>query len=247
MKKDYKIYRLKISEFVFCFTLYLVLLCGISILFFNSLLPVLFLLPLEIGMMKGYANRQKQKRMERLVIEFREMIFSLAANMQAGYSLERACYAVYDEMKNLYQGNSYIEEELLHILRGLEMNKDIEALLLDFGERTGNDDILEFAQVVTVAKKSGGNLIRIIKKSADTIGEKIEVENEIDTTITAKRLEQRIMSLMPFGIIAYLRFANKGYMDSLYENTTGRVVMIVCLLMIGAATVWGNRIVNIEV
>lgn len=247
MKKDYRIYRLKVSELVLCFILFLILLFGISILFFNSLFPVLFLLPLEIGMIKGYAKHQKQKRMGRLVIEFREMIFSLAANMQAGYSLEKAFYAAYDEMKNLYQGNSDIEMELLNILRGLEMNEDIEELLLDFAERAGNSDILEFAQVVAVAKNSGGNLIRIIKKSADTIGEKIEIENEIDTTITAKRLEQRIMSLMPFGIIAYLRFANKGYMDVLYETLTGRLIMIVCLLLIGVATAWGNRIVNIEV
>lgn len=227
--------------------LYFALICSISILFYDSAIPVLFLLPFEGMMIKDRRNKQKEKRGKRLVLEFREMIFSLAGNMEAGYSLEKACYAVYDEMKNLYQGNSYIEEELLHIIHGMEMNENIEGLFLDFGERSGERDIYEFAQVVAVAKKSGGNLIRIIKKTANTIGEKMEVENEIDTSITAKRLEQRIMSLMPFGIIAYLRFANQGYMDVLYENITGKIVMTVCLVIIGVVTAWGKSIVNIKV
>lgn len=247
MKTDYGIYRMKVMEYVQWMLLYFVWICGISILFFNSVVPVIFLIPLEGILIKDHMKKKKEKREKRLVLEFREMIFSLAANMEAGYSLENACYAVYDEMKNLYQGNCYIEKELLHILHGLEMNENIETLFMDFAERTGSSDIIEFAQVVAVAKKSGGNLIRIIKKSVNTIGEKIEVENEIDTVITAKRLEQRIMSLMPFGIIAYLRLANQGYMDILYENITGRIVMAICLVIIGVVTVWGKNIVNIRV
>ncbi len=247
MKTDYRVYKLKRGECILCCIIFLILVCSISILFFNSWLFFPVLLPLVWFLFKDYIRTQANKRERKLVTEFKEMIMALAANMEAGYSLERACYMAADEMKSLYQGSSYIEQELAYILHGLEMNENIEALLADFGERSGNGDIMEFAQVVAVAKRSGGNLIRIVKKSAYTIGQKIEVENEIDTTVTAKRLEQRIMSLMPFGIILYLRIANQGYMDILYETVTGRIVMTVCLVLVGLATVWGEKIVKIEV
>lgn len=247
MKTDYRKYRLSGLEWIQCIFLYSLFMGSIGILFFNSFVCVLFLMPAEIIMIRSYAKGKGKKRRKAVLNEFKEMIISLAANMEAGYSLERAFYAVYEEMKNLYQGKSYIEQELLHMIRGIEMNESVEILLLDFGERSGNADIADFSQVVAVAKRSGGNLVKIIKKTAEQIGEKIEVENEIDTMITAKRLEQRIMSIMPFGIILYLRFANQGYLDILYESLTGRIVMLVCLVLVCVAVIWSKKIVDIEV
>lgn len=65
--------------------------------------------------------------------------------------------------------------------------------------------------------------------------------------VSGKRLEQRIMCLMPFGIIMYLRLTNETYISGLYGNFVGIVVMSVALLLIYAAYIWGSRLVKIEV
>ena len=131
--------------------------------------------------------------------------------------------------------------------KGLEMNVDPVELFAELGDRSGVPEIVELAQVISVGKKSGGDTIRIIKRMIDNITQKGDIESEIDTMVAGKRLEQRIMCLMPFGIIMYLRLTNKSYISGLYGNFAGVVVMSVALLLIYAAYIWGSRLVKIEV
>ena len=175
------------------------------------------------------------------------MLLSLSANMAAGYSIESAFAPVYQELAGMYQGSSYIEKEVMIILKGLEINSDVDVLLGDLAKRSQVKDIEEFAHIVVVAKRSGGNLIRMMKKMVQNMEERIEVEDEIDTMLTAKRLEQNIMSAMPFVIILYLRVCNPGYMDVLYGNIPGASLMTVCLGLIVMTILWGRKIININV
>lgn len=172
---------------------------------------------------------------------------SLAANMSAGYSLEKSMINSYDEMNSLFGDKCYMCQEILWMKKGLDMNVDPVELFADLGDRSGVFEIVEFAQVVSVGKKSGGDTIRIIKRMTDNITRKGDIENEIDTMVSGKRLEQRIMCLMPFGIIMYLRLTNETYISGLYGNFVGIVVMSVALLLIYAAYIWGSRLVKIEV
>ena len=98
-----------------------------------------------------------------------------------------------------------------------------------------------------VAGRSGGNLIKMMKKMVQTIEERLEVEDEIDTMVTAKRMEYNIMSAMPFVIVLYMRVCNPGYMDVLYGNIPGASLMTVCLGLIVMTILWGRKIININV
>ena len=85
--------------------------------------------------------------------------------------------------------------ELHLLLAGLNMNIPLETLLKDFGSRSGNEDIRDFANVVQAAKRSGGNLIHIIQKTVQCMEDKLAVEEEIATMLAARRLEERIMDI----------------------------------------------------
>ena len=78
------------------------------------------------------------------------------------------------------------------------------------------------------------------------IHRRLEVEEEVDTMITSKRLEQNIMSAMPFVIILYLRVCNPGYMDALYGNALGIAAMSACLVITAATVIWGRKITDIH-
>lgn len=87
----------------------------------------------------------------------------------------------------------------------------------------------------------------MMKKMVQTIEGRLEVEDEIDTMITSKRMEYNIMSAMPFAIILYMRICNPGYMDALYGNILGAAAMSICLVIIILAIAWGQKITNIQI
>ena len=55
------------------------------------------------------------------------------------------------------------------------------------------------------------------------------------------------MSLMPAGIILYMRITSPGFLDVLYHNTAGIVLMTLCLIVYAGAFFWGRRMAGIEV
>lgn len=99
-------------------------------------------------------------------------------------------------MEQLYGADSLICIELKTIRRGLHINIPLEEMLADFGERSHCEDILQFAEVFGIAKRSGGNLAEIIRSSAELIGRKAEVRQEMDTLLAGKRMELGIMRVM---------------------------------------------------
>ena len=76
---------------------------------------------------------------------------------------------------------------------------------------------------------------------------KIEVEREVDTVIAGKKLEGKIMSVMPFFILAYLNLASGEFIDPLYGNLAGVLVMSAALLVFVGAMAINRRISDIRV
>ena len=90
-------------------------------------------------------------------------------------------------------------------------------------------------------------VVQIMKTTAAGIARKVEVEMEIATMIAAKRYEQRIMLVIPFLIIGYLRMVNQSYICILYEGVAGRIVMTLCLLAGIISYFWSRKLINIGV
>ncbi|MCR5093035.1 MAG: type II secretion system F family protein [Lachnospiraceae bacterium] len=215
--------------------------------FYRSPIAVLFLSPLFFPFFAREKKERRRKHARELGIQFRDAILSVSTNQKAGYSVENAFREAYGDMTLLYGKNSRIVKELSRIGKGLANNVTLEKLLLDMGERSGNTDILEFALVFAAAKRSGGNMTRIMADTAEEIGERLTVENEIDVLISAKKMEARIMDVVPFFIIFYVGITSPGFFDPLYHNLTGIVVMSVCLAVYIAAYLLSERIIAVEV
>lgn len=99
-----------------------------------------------------------------------------------------------------------IVQEFEAIAHGLRLNRTIEELLSDFAYRSGLDDIANFAEIFTVAKNSGGRLVQIIQHTAGVIQDKVQIHEDILTMNASKRYEQKVMNMIPFGIILYMNF-----------------------------------------
>jgi len=77
--------------------------------------------------------------------------------------------------------------------------------------------------------------------------EQFAVEDQIRTMTAAKRYEQRIMDVMPVGILMYIRLTSPGLLTVMYTTWTGRLAMTVCLAMYAAAFLWAEKIIAIKV
>lgn len=217
---------------------------GLSIAFFRSWLAVIPLAPVGYAVIKSMEKRKGEQVREELTEQFRECILSVSASLQAGYALENAFLESREDMKNLYGEQSFIYEELEGIRRGLITNIPIEEQIAEFGHRSGCEVIEQFARMLTIAKRRGGNIPTLIRTSAELIGQKMDCGREIATLLSGRKMEQNIMRLMPFAILFYVNATYPGYFDPLYHNLAGVAVMSLCLGIYGAAILLSEKILG---
>ena len=219
----------------------------ISYLFYDSFKMCFICIPFFVMDYRVLKVQKLKKRKRELTIQFKSMMEALVTSLTAGYSLEKSFMDAQRDLSLIYPNEAMIFGELSDIIAGLKVNIPIEKLLKDFGSRSGVEDIENFANVVAAAKKSGGNLIRIIEKTVRSISDKISVEEEMETMISAKKLEEKIMMIMPYGILLYLRIGNGGFLDVLYHNALGVLLMTLFLTGVYVANIWATKIMDIPV
>lgn len=209
----------------------------------------MFLLLIPVGICYPILIRDKlrRRRQEILLVQFRDAILSLSSCLNAGYSVENAFSEALKDTDRTYGKESMISKEIRLVIYKTRLNRTIEEALLDFAQRSGLEDIKSFADVFLTAKASGGELMKIIARTAEIISEKIRIQQDILTATMSKRSEQKIMSMIPIGIVLYLEVVSPGFFDVLYEMAAGRVIMTVCLGVYIGAIVLGKKIVEIEV
>lgn len=223
---------------------------GLSVLvcwlFYDSLwggvcLPVISLL--MIYEYKTDCAKQNRYQIEK---EFCSGLYFAAGALEAGYSVENAWSQTEYEVTSLYGEGSVLVPYLKKMNQGVRMNQPLERLVWEFGQTSDSDVIRNFSEVFYFARKSGGNLTMIMRRSAERIRQNFQIAEEIQVTVSSKRLELLIMNVMPFAILAYLRVGSPEFMAPLYHNFTGVFVMSICLGFYFAAWILSKKIIQID-
>ena len=224
------------------------LLCaGAGYLFYHTLAACVILV--LVGMfpcLYMWEQGKIKKKQEEFQIQFQEGLRYLSAALRAGYSVENAMKEMYKEVTKIFTKGGVFIKELDYMQKQLKLRIPVEQVWQECGERTRMEDVQNFAQIFSVAKRSGGNLIEIIQNTIGQIHVKQKVQREIEVMAAGKRMEFRIMSVIPAAIIGYMCICFPDFMQILYENLAGRIVMTVCLFLYAGAYFWGRRILSVE-
>lgn len=243
-KKDYGKYEWTVREIFYEGGKAIGIIIVFSWFFYRSIWAVPFFCLLAVLFIRRRSRDKKEEAKKQLVLQFQECIRAVSASLQAGYSVENAFKESRTDMLMMFGKDSFICRELSWIQRGLVVNLTLEELLSDLGRRSRSQEIQEFAEVFTIAKRNGGSIPEIISTSVEVIGRREETEEEIHTQMAARKLEQKVMNIMPFGILIYIESSSPGYFEPLYHNFMGIIIMSGCLCAYLSACVLSERILK---
>lgn len=190
---------------------------------------------------------QKKKRLEKLEAQFKEMIQILSSSLSAGYSVENAVAACRKELELMYGSDGLITKEAAYMVQQMEMNRPIEALINELADRSGLEEVENFARIFTIAKRSGGRLVPIIAHTVQIMNDRFQVKEEIRTLTASRKFEQKIMNLMPVLMILYIDGTSPGFFTVMYTTAMGRIVMTGCLMVYLSSVYLSGKILDIQV
>lgn len=243
---QYNDYRLDKKEWLIAAGKGMLLGAAIAHTFYRSAAALVVIVPAALIYPLYEKKRLQKKRLADLTREFQESTQVIAAALGAGYSIENAFTISTKELTLLLGEDGLMVKEMKRMETQIRNNISVEAVLLEFGQRSGVDDIQNFGQVFAAAKRSGGQLAEILRNTAEVLREKARIREEIQTLTAAKRFEQRIMNLFPFFIIWYMKLTSPGFLDCMYQTTLGRIVMSICLILYLTAFVAAEKILDFE-
>ena len=219
----------------------------IAFLFYKSVYGILIGIVVVPFWVRLSIKEQENKRHANLLLEFKEYMMLIVASLQTGYSLERAIKQSEVELKKLYSKDSVLLP-FVHIMnQKLAMNVQLEKAFLEFAQAINLEEAQSLAEIISFAKRSGGDYGKNIKETALKIEGNLAVRQEIETITTEKRLELKVMCVMPLGILAYITITSSSFIAPLYGNILGISLMTVCLFVYGILIVLGRRIIEINV
>lgn len=202
------------------------------------ILPIVFRL---------WQKEKRKKRNQKLRLEFKEYMYVVGSAMMAGYSAEKAFINGLREMEQLYGRESLLTVLLSGMEKRLGLKEPIEFILRDFAAESDCEDIRNFVEVFCYAKRSGGNFWEIIQTTINRICDKIEIAQEIQMVMAEKALEEKIMCVIPIGILLFFRLTSPDFIQVLYRNFLGVSVMTIAFLLYAAAFLLAQKLVEIEV
>ncbi len=212
----------------------------------NVILCGIFAVPFAVMFLKYYKKILIKNRCRVLTVQFKDAMESLVAGLAAGYSLENSVREAQKDLALMYSKEDLILREFDYMTRRMELNVPVEKLLQDLGTRSGAEDIMTFGEILVTAKRTGGNLVRIMRQTVANISEKIEIQREIETVVSGKKLECRCMTAIPLLMILYLRIFSPGFLDPMYNNGMGAGIMTVALAVYLISFLWGQKIMKID-
>lgn len=218
----------------------------IAYLFYENILAYLLLLlflPILYKLQKKDFIRKKKNK---IMNEFKDLCNVLSNNLLVGYSFENSLKNSIKETKDLYGNKSYLSKELKIVVNKININIPVEKAFMEFAINTEVEEIIIFAEILKISKRSSGNIVEIIRDTVDSITDRIELKREIEVIFASKKFEQKVMNVIPFFIICYVKLSSPGMLDVMYNTLLGRFLMTVFLLVFIVALVLSEKIMNME-
>ena len=219
----------------------------IMLLFYRSLVAAIWFPVVFVFVSRQEKVEKKEVARMRLQEEFLHGIGVLNSSIQAGLSMENAWKEVEKETMILYGETSVFYQGLKEMNQKAAHNAPLEKLFLEFAYQSKMDEMIQFADVLDFGKRSGSNWKQMIDMTVAQMTEQQETRQQIEVMVAEKKMEQKIMNLFPLGFIGFLQYTAWDYMQVLYHNLFGIVVMSIFLILYIVTIVMSQRILSVKV
>jgi tight adherence protein B len=244
---DYRTYRLTRGEFMLSLLAGALVLLLIGLVFYRHVLFAALLVPAAFFYPRLRQRSRREKLQRELSLQFRQALYSLSSSLAAGRSVENAFREAVRDLMMLYPyRDAPIVRELAAISSRLDNGEPIERCIADLAERAGLAEIADFADVFITCKRTGGDLVQVMRRTSQLIGERIEMEQDIAVMIAQKRFEANLLIVMPLLLVGLLQISAPDYMAPLYEGA-GYLIVTAALLSLAGSCLLIRKIMDIKV
>lgn len=216
---------------------------------FLGLLLLLLRDPLSalVGLLLGYMlprfwlGRRIGKRLKDFNRQLPDTTTLLSNSLRAGSSFLQSIELVSRE------GQPPMSEEMGRVVREVNLGLGMEESLQNMVRRIKSEDLDLMVTAISIQQQVGGNLAEILDTIAFTIRERVRIKGEISTLTAQGRMSGYLVAFLPIGIAVALNFINPAFMQPLFTQLLGQILIGVGVTMMAIGFFAIMKITDIKI
>lgn len=186
----------------------------------------------------SFLSRRRQKQFDSILPDTLQL---LASTLRGGYSLMQGVEAVSQEV------SEPVGRELRRVVTEARLGRPLEESMEAVAKRMDSADFGWAVMAIRIQREVGGNLAELLVTVADTMTERERLRRDVNALTAEGRISAIVLGLLPFGIGLFILGANPGYMDPLFDETLGNVLLIGAGLLMLGGFYWMKKTIDIEI
>lgn len=187
-----------------------------------------------------YLKQRAGKRRSQFDEQLGDTLHLLTGGLRAGHSILRAIDAAATESP------SPTAQEMRRVVTETSLGRNLLSALNDTAERMQSEDFVWIAQAIQINREVGGNLAEVLDQVNETIRERSEIKGQIKALAAEGKFSAYILMAMPFAIIAMLMVISPGYMDVMFTELLGWVLIGASGVFMTIGALWLRKIVDLK-
>ncbi len=184
----------------------------------------------------------RSRRSRKMSEQLPDALEMMARSLRAGHALSSAFKMVATEMP------TPVSLEFARAFEAQELGLPFERAVADMTRRApNNQDLKIFALSVIVQKETGGNLVEIIEKIADTIRSRYKFQGKLAGLTAEGRMSSYIVGALPFLTMLFMLFANRPYIMPMFTTEMGHYMLGGALVLWTMGFLWMKRMTKVTI
>jgi tight adherence protein B len=164
----------------------------------------------------------------------------LSGSLRAGHSILRAIDAAANESQ------APTSEEMRRIVSETSLGRDLLVSLNDTADRMKSEDFVWISQAIQINREVGGNLAEVLDQVNETIRERSEIKGHIKALAAEGKFSAYILMALPIGIVIMLSVVNPGYMNKMFTNPLGWIMVVASIILMTIGGLWMRKIIDLK-
>lgn len=164
----------------------------------------------------------------------------LSGSLRAGHSILRAIDAAANESQ------APTSEEMRRIVSETSLGRDLLVSLNDTADRMKSEDFVWISQAIQINREVGGNLAEVLDQVNETIRERSEIKGHIKALAAEGKFSAYILMALPIGIVVMLSVVNPGYMNKMFTNPLGWIMVVASIILMTIGGLWMRKIIDLK-
>lgn len=164
----------------------------------------------------------------------------------------QACFSVGHSLSQTFSQVSKTDDKLLSSLFSessavLKSGGTVHESLECLRKWSQSGELSFLATALEIQHRTGSSIQQVLDVTRESIEDDLEMSRSLRTQTAQARLSARIVTAMPFALVALFSILSEGFLTPFFESVPGMVMLGVALLMQVAGVLIVRNMLNVEV